>query len=263
MKRDNFVFHGEWVTAISRLPNDVRLELYDAIVQYGTTGEEPTLKSMVRVAFDFVQPTLDIDREKYRAMCVRNKVNRTKSCNKLSQVVTSGDELSQVGSNNSNSNSNNNSNNKEENNTKEEPPKRGKKKDALSSCTHKTLELLEKREEKFYESLQQYVKTYGKDMVRAFFDYWTEKNKNQSKMRFEDEKFFDIPKRLATWAARDSAFNTNKGKQDNSQTDAIIQQQREDESKERNRRYDEMRRNAVSYADARQSDEYQRALREN
>lgn len=171
--------------------------------------------------------------------------------------MTSCDELSQVGSNNNNSN--NNSNNKEENNIKEEPPKRGKKKDGLSSSTHTPLE---KRKEKFYESLLQYVSKYGKDMVRAFFDHWTETNKNQSKMRFEDEKFFDISKRLATWDARDR-FNTNKGKQDNSRADAIKQQQREDEAAERNRRYEEMRRNAVSYADAKQSDEYQRALREN
>lgn len=261
MKRDNFVFHGEWVTAISRLPNDVRLELYDAIVQYGTTGEEPTLKSMVRVAFDFVQPTLDIDREKYRAMCVRNKVNRTKSCNKLSQVGTSGDELSQVGSNNSNSN--NSSNNKEENNIKEEPPKRGKKKDGLSSSTHTPLELLEKRKKIFYESLRQYVSKYGSNMVRLFYDYWTEPNKSRSKMRYELEKTWDTPHRLATWAAMDRTSNFNKGKQDDSQSDAIKQQQREDESAERKRRYEEMRRNAVSYADAKQSDEYQRALREN
>lgn len=258
MKRDNFVFHGEWVTAISRLPNDVRLELYDAIVQYGTTGEKPTLKSMARVAFDFVQPTLDIDREKYRAMCVRNKANRTKSCNKLSQVVTSGDELLQVGSNNNNNNDNNN--NKEENNIKEDPPKGGKKKDGPSSSTHTPLE---KRKENFHESLRQYVSKYGRGMVRSFFDYWTEPNPSGSKMRYELEKTWDTPHRLATWAARDRTFNFNKGKQDDSQSDAIIQQQREDENAERLRRYEEMRRNAVSYDDAKQSDEYQRALREN
>ena len=34
---------------------------------------------------------------------------------------------------------------------------------------------MELRKEKFYQSLVPYVAKYGKDMVRAFYDYWTEK----------------------------------------------------------------------------------------
>ena len=36
-----------------------------------------------------------------------------------------------------------------------------------------TTDDMELRKEKFYQSLVPYVAKYGKDMVRAFYDYWT------------------------------------------------------------------------------------------
>lgn len=66
------------------------------------------------------------------------------------------------------------------------------------------------RKTKFYDSLTPFVETYGKAMVRKFFDYWTELNKSQTKMRWELEKVFEIKKRLATWASRDNNFNNKK-----------------------------------------------------
>jgi len=61
----------------------------------------------------------------------------------------------------------------------------------------------------FYNSLIPYLPTYGKEMLREFFDYWSETNKSQSKMRFELEKTWDAGRRLARWS------NNNKKYQDN------------------------------------------------
>jgi hypothetical protein len=60
------------------------------------------------------------------------------------------------------------------------------------------------REKMFYETLKPFLKQYGKDTLRAFFNYWTEKSINGKKMRFEKEKVFEPSKRLATWKARES-----------------------------------------------------------
>ena len=38
--------------------------------------------------------------------------------------------------------------------------------------------------------------------LEAFCDYWTERN-SRGRCRFESEKFFELPKRIATWARRD------------------------------------------------------------
>lgn len=48
---------------------------------------------------------------------------------------------------------------------------------------------------------------YPSEMLMAFCNYWTEKNKSGTKMRYELEKTFEISKRLATWASRDKGFN--------------------------------------------------------
>ncbi len=72
------------------------------------------------------------------------------------------------------------------------------------------------RKNKFYEDCSKYVQKYGKEMVRDFFDYWTETNKSGKKMRFEDQKFFDMSKRFATW--NNKSFNYEKTKQNTTNT---------------------------------------------
>jgi hypothetical protein len=69
-----------------------------------------------------------------------------------------------------------------------------------------TTDDMEFRKEKFYQSLVPYVTKYGKDMVRAFYDYWTEKTYGGRKMRFEKQQAFEISKRLATWQKHDLSY---------------------------------------------------------
>lgn len=67
-------------------------------------------------------------------------------------------------------------------------------------------ELLEARKEDFYSSLVPYVTKYGKEMIRSFFDYWSESNRSKTKMRFELERTWETSRRLVTWASRDKNF---------------------------------------------------------
>lgn len=60
-----------------------------------------------------------------------------------------------------------------------------------------------KRREEFYNSLVPFVERYGKEMIRAFYDYWSELNKSETKMRFDTEKTWELARRLATWANRE------------------------------------------------------------
>lgn len=63
------------------------------------------------------------------------------------------------------------------------------------------------RKESFYQSLVPFVGQYPKEMIRAFFDYWSELNKSETKMRYELEKTWELPRRLATWASREKALS--------------------------------------------------------
>ena len=97
--------------------------------------------------------------------------------------------------------------------------------DAKKSFSLTLAENLEKRNKSFYQSLVPYVDTYGKELIRAFFDYWTEPNKSKTKMRFELEKTWDVKRRLKTWADRDKfkSNGTDKTKASEQRANEIIE----------------------------------------
>lgn len=76
---------------------------------------------------------------------------------------------------------------------------------------------MKSREREFYNVLIPFVNTYGREMIREFFDYWSEPNKSHSKMRFEQERTWDLSRRLQTWEKRSrngfSKYNSGQDKQ--------------------------------------------------
>lgn len=79
------------------------------------------------------------------------------------------------------------------------------KKDAAKAATLS-------RKEEFYRSLIPFLNQYPKEMIRDFYDYWSEMNKTQTKMRFEQQPTWEVSKRLATWAKREK-FDGNRSNQ--------------------------------------------------
>lgn len=77
--------------------------------------------------------------------------------------------------------------------------------------------LLKKRETEFRQLVfETDPLKYSQEMLEKFCQYWTEPNRSGTKMRFELEKVFDIPRRLATWAGRDKEL---KGKNNSPATE--------------------------------------------
>jgi DNA-binding transcriptional MocR family regulator len=50
---------------------------------------------------------------------------------------------------------------------------------------------------------------YSNIILKSFYNYWTELNKNTNKMRFENEKFFEIEKRLEKWNQNEKNRDSN------------------------------------------------------
>jgi hypothetical protein len=73
----------------------------------------------------------------------------------------------------------------------------------------RSLRELKKRRKVFYDLCAGHVGTYGREMMRNFFDYWTEPNKSYSKMRFELQATWDLSLRIAAWARKDMKFKSN------------------------------------------------------
>jgi hypothetical protein len=55
------------------------------------------------------------------------------------------------------------------------------------------------RKQKFASNLTSYVDIYGKQMIRDFYDYWTEHGEKDKKMRFEKQTSFNLEARLIRW----------------------------------------------------------------
>lgn len=72
---------------------------------------------------------------------------------------------------------------------------------------------LEQKIEKFKQSLYPFTKNkggaYDAETVKEFFDYWSELNKSQTKMKWELQQTFEISKRLVTWQKNKIKFNDN------------------------------------------------------
>ena len=59
----------------------------------------------------------------------------------------------------------------------------------------------EEREQAFREQADKFIPEYGRKMIDAFCDYWTEVG--GKKMRFEKEKTWELKRRLQTWKRND------------------------------------------------------------
>lgn len=58
------------------------------------------------------------------------------------------------------------------------------------------------RKLKFSQTLEPFLSVYGKNMLNDFYLYWTEVNPSETKFRKENEKFWDLKRRLETWNKR-------------------------------------------------------------
>jgi hypothetical protein len=86
--------------------------------------------------------------------------------------------------------------------------------DAAEAATLSKVKGIEEKQRDFYETMRPYVGKYPKEMLRAFYDYWSEPNRSRTKMRVELEKTWSLPLRLATWNKRDKErqFNGNNSR---------------------------------------------------
>jgi hypothetical protein len=66
---------------------------------------------------------------------------------------------------------------------------------------------LEIRSLAFKNSLIPFKNKYQIDLLKNFFEYWTEPNPSKTKMRFELERTWSIERRLTNWASRQKDFN--------------------------------------------------------
>ncbi|WPV66310.1 DUF4373 domain-containing protein [Chitinophaga sp. LS1] len=98
---------------------------------------------------------------------------------------------------------------------------------------------LVERQQKFYQELTYYLEQYKPEMLRAFYNHWSEPNRSKTKMKCELEETWDLKLRLIKWEKNDAKFNKVKNNssdgQQGSQSTEEYQRKRK-ELEERTRR---------------------------
>lgn len=196
--RNSFVFYRSFNEAMAELSESDQLTLYRAIVGYGLDGQEASFdSSYLRMAWKLIKPQLDANWRRYENGCKGGAPvgNRNNPSGRRGNQPKTNQELTK-NKRNANDNANDNYHYKESTIVP--------KKDELSLPQTK-ISLQEKQQnmaknkKAFQDDLSKFLDRYSADMLNDFFSYWTEPNKSQTKMRFEQQPTWDLSRRLSRW----------------------------------------------------------------
>jgi len=174
--RDSMVLYRSFYDAIKLLPNDTQLEIFRAIFEFGLDGIEPELSKSALPFWLLIKPNLQANRTKWESGCkAKSKQSRSKTEAKQKQTRSKAQANVDV----------------DVDVDKDENEEVDVKVDI--------------------SDLSSFESKYEKQMLADFQAYWTETDQ-KGKMRFQAEKFFDISRRLATWARNQNSFYKNQNK---------------------------------------------------
>lgn len=161
---------GQFITSLSNLSHETGLSI-----------------KQVRNSLDKLKNTNEINTEKGKAwtkisVCKYASYQRDDS-DEGKERAKKGQGRGKVGATNKNDNNDNNEKN--------------------NSIEKQNVFPLQAREQNFISEVKTIGSSYNSDMINKFILYWTEKNPNGKKMRFEMQKVFDISRRLKTWAGKE------------------------------------------------------------
>lgn len=69
----SMIFYASWKEALQGQPDSVRLEVYEAAIDFAMSGEEPALSGSAALAFSFIRQDIIRDREKYNSICEKRR----------------------------------------------------------------------------------------------------------------------------------------------------------------------------------------------
>ena len=176
--RDNMLIYRSFYEAIKLLPLEDQAEVWNAIFELGLNENEIELNGVSKTVMLLIKPQIEANIRRFKN---GSKDKRKQSVSEIEAKHKQ--NVSKVEANN-NININKNNNN------------------------------IENRKKEFYNLLTPFVLKYPKEMLREFYEYWTEKGVKDKKMRFEKEKVFGLERRLLTWYNNSKFSSENEVKKD-------------------------------------------------
>lgn len=203
--KGGFVIYNDWLPLIEMLPMEERGEVLTALLRFSAKGEKTTTGKLasdmlLTMAYNTIQKDLD----KYEERCKKNiesaNIRWQKNANASERMQENSEKCKRINSHCDNEYDNDTEHDYDKIKDKEKTNVNVSKKESEKVAAEAATSA---RKEKFYASLVPFVDKYGKNMIREFFDYWSEMNRSKTKMRFEQQATWELALRLKTWADRE------------------------------------------------------------
>jgi hypothetical protein len=179
------LIYRSFYEAIKELPLEEQGVVWNAIYELGLNGVETSLTGVPGTIFKLVKPQIEANLKRFQ----NGKISKQPGSKTEANEKQNGSKTSA-----------NNNNNVYENNNVD----------------------IKSRNKKFYNSLIPFVEQYPKEMIRDFFEYWTEIGEHDKKMRFEKEKTWGLSRRLSTWHKRSKEYSFSNKKLEFDGNDKLV-----------------------------------------
>ncbi len=210
--RDSFIFYRSFYEAIKQLPESNQLELYNAIIEYSLNETELSVSTISNAFFTLVKPQIDANIRRYKNGCKGGATKGNTNAKKQSKTTDKQPKNNLKTTYKQPKNNQKQPNVNDNDNVNEYIKENEKEKKSFVANATENEDKLKKRTKEFYQTLIPFTNTYGKEMVREFYNYWSEPNRTKTKMRFELEKTWDTTRRLITWSNRNKVTQQGNAK---------------------------------------------------
>jgi hypothetical protein len=184
--KKSFIIYCDLIHVVSKLPNDKAGELFKHILEYVNDLNPETDDLLLQVLFEPIKLQLKRDLKKWESESLKRSDSGRIGGFKSGEARR---------------------NQKEANEASASKTKQTQANEAVTVTVTDTVTVnVIDKEKDFYNQISEFKEKYTKEMLSAFFNHWSQKDK-KGKMKFESERFFEIGKRLATWKANESKFS--------------------------------------------------------
>ena len=203
--KKSFLLYCDLIHTIEKLPNDKAGELFKHILAYVNDKNPQTDDLIINITFEPIKQQLKRDLIKY--MNIRDKRQQAglASAEKRKHMSTHVEQNEHMSTVNDTVNVNVNVNDNVNDNVNVNVSSVA---NATAQPTKKTV-AIEARREQLLTDMRKYANIYSSEMLNAFYQYWSEPNQKNTKMRFELEKTWLLSSRLATWEKRENNYKKN------------------------------------------------------
>ncbi len=187
MKKSFVLYTDNWVT-LKHLSNEQLGELMRMLFEYQIEGNTPEPSNPLFIAFGFIRSSMDRDLEKWNERAERARVNGSKG----GRPKENQDGLQETQKTQSV-------------NSKPKKPVNVSVSvsDSVNVNVNANANFKKWSEQDLIEAMTPYKDRYPKELLNAFFNYWTEPLAN-GKIRLTSQDAWDTGRRLVTWKKRDT-----------------------------------------------------------